>query len=404
MKNFVGVVLAVLIPLALLLLLEAVLGIVGVPKDELIRYAHPANFNQHREYVEFEYEFETNSQGLRYKDIPLKRRGEEARVLMLGDSFTEGYGVEADETFGAVMERYLERRNGRPVAFINGGLSGAGPLQYWRMFSVVGHRYDVDGLLICLNSTDLSDTPDVVSQSDLHDFYPRRSGLNKIMHTLFPRTRTLIKRVKTKKPSETPEPTEFVAAVTGEARRLRFSEQRINEWKNKLPPKLVAAVDEGRFNGKILSCGLLTPHLLIESLDLRTGRAERKFRAMTAVLDEIVKKASGVGTEVAVVYIPFVLQYDSTQYEPDIPLIQMGAVVRQEWLTERTEIQKRLDRWTGDKGIPFLDLTPAFREAISDSTGLNFRLDGHWTPSGHRVAARAISGWIERGECFSFIK
>ncbi|NIM19883.1 MAG: hypothetical protein GTO51_06520 [Candidatus Latescibacteria bacterium] len=405
MKNVIGTIIALLVPFVLLLLFEIALGISGNPKDETIRCSHPANFKEHRTNIEFEYQFETNTQGLRYKDIPLKRAKNEARILMLGDSFTEGYGVEAEETFGSRLEQHFDERNGHPVEFVNGGLSGAGPLQYWRLFSVVGLRYQIDGLLICLSANDVTDTPLSLSPGDLYEFYPRRSGVKKVLYSLYPRTHTLIKRIKTKNASEkAASRPKFLPAVISEARRAGLSEDRIEAWKNKLPAKLVSAANEGKFNGRILSFGLLNPHVWMEALDIDTERSERKFRSLIYVMEEITKKAAKEGIEVAVVYIPFVLQYDATYYEPDNPLIQSGTEVRSGWLTERVEFQKRLNEWADSHELPFLDLTPAFREAIVANDLLNYRLDGHWTPSGHRVAAQAIYKWIERERCFSFIE
>lgn len=68
----------------------------------------------------------TNSLGLRDAEPdPSARR----RVLVLGDSYVYGFGVEAEETFPKVAEATL-RSSGRPdVAVLNAGVSGYGPLE-----------------------------------------------------------------------------------------------------------------------------------------------------------------------------------------------------------------------------------------------------------------------------------
>jgi hypothetical protein len=54
----------------------------------------------------------------------------------------------------------------------------------------------------------------------------------------------------------------------------------------------------------------------------------------------------------------------------------------------------------GRHGIDFLSLVPLFRNAIGDSRTAFARCflacDGHWTPAGHRLAARAVAAEIAR--------
>ena len=56
------------------------------------------------------------------------------------------------------------------------------------------------------------------------------------------------------------------------------------------------------------------------------------------------------------------------------------------------------------EGIPFLDLTPVFREAMKSNESMNWELDGHWNNSGHQVAANAIASWFVDRQVFSFMK
>src|SRR3981081_744447 len=48
-----------------------------------------------------------NSKGLREREIPYERTPSTLRILMLGDSFTEGWGVPVDQTFSKRIERLL---------------------------------------------------------------------------------------------------------------------------------------------------------------------------------------------------------------------------------------------------------------------------------------------------------
>ena len=60
--------------------------------------------------------------------------------------------------------------------------------------------------------------------------------------------------------------------------------------------------------------------------------------------------------------------------------------------------------WTSSEGIPFLDLTPVFRDAIKSNESMNWDLDDHWNNLGHQVAANAIASWLVDQQVFSFMK
>jgi len=55
--------------------------------------------------------------------VPASAGGREPLVVFLGDSLTAGYGLPADSAFPAVVAE-LSREKGRPLRFVNAGVSG----------------------------------------------------------------------------------------------------------------------------------------------------------------------------------------------------------------------------------------------------------------------------------------
>lgn len=53
-----------------------------------------------------------------------------------------------------------------------------------------------------------------------------------------------------------------------------------------------------------------------------------------------------------------------------------------------------LEALAEDVAIPFLDVTPYFREAAADRPLLYYRQDTHWAPRGRRVAAEAVGAFL----------
>jgi lysophospholipase L1-like esterase len=393
-------VLNIVIVVVVLFAVDRLLSVLGYPEEVPLKSAHRANVLKMLKTIEFEYEFKTNDLGLRYAQIPLEKPTGDVRVLLIGDSFTEGVGVEADDTFGAYLENDYSNAPGSAVQFVNAGLGGEGPPRFWRVFSDVGLALDPDGLLLCLYANDLMDTPESLSREDLYRLAPKRRGFDKSVHDLLPRVHNLLVEVGRIIAREMKQSGGFVSTVTTLAREQGISEQAIAKWSQGLPPELVEASDRSEFNKSLLSMGIFHPDYWGEAINITTPEAERKYQSMLLVMDEITAVAREHDMAIGLVYIPAPLQYDLSRHASWNPWIIGGVKFKPEWVSEDAEIQRRLANWTQSKSIPFLDLTPVLREEVQRGAELNYKLDGHWNSAGHRVAGKAISQWIDENEVF----
>ena len=225
-------------------------------------------------------------------------------------------------------------------------------------------------------------------------FYPPISYYDKFMKLLYLQ-RTYRRKTKA---------TDFILTVSEQARKKNISQSQINKWKESLPHELVIAINQGTFTGSILSYGLLYPEYWSDSIDLSNTRAKKKWKNMTRILTIILDQSKQRGVETAVVLIPSPFQYDPKINNETNPWVVAGSEIRKEWLSEGTEIQRKMRLWSLSEGVSFLDLTPVFREAIKSNRNLNWELDGHWNHLGHQVAANAIASWLDDQQVFSFIK
>ena len=137
LRSFFYSAIAVLVGLAVALLL--VEGVVRVLFDEPVQPRYVINpgygvrANQPnvrtRHYVPGDYEvrISTNSAGMRgQREYPVERVAGKRRILMLGDSFTFGYGVNDQEVVSAVLEDLLNARSPGSAEVINLAVSGFG--------------------------------------------------------------------------------------------------------------------------------------------------------------------------------------------------------------------------------------------------------------------------------------
>ena len=380
------------------------LGIFNFPSEPPQRISHPKNIELVRKNIEFEFLFKTNDQGLRYRTIPPEKTANQYRIFVSGDSYTEGFAVDAEHRFTDLLEDKFSSSS-QSILFINGGLGGTGPLEYGRLFLNIGLKYNPDALLICLFPNDLSDTREKLAQNPFTEAPKMRFGIRKITYKFWPHIYTLIKRFHIQRLYLRKTRTkEFIEMVVKRAEKRNIPRQRINAWRASLPQELVEAVNQDQFMGYILSGGLLSPKRWIDTFDIASDSAGKKWRNMTLILSKIVARARQNEIETALVFIPGPLLYDPRQYSAKNPMIVTGTEIHRRWLTEDTEIQKRLRLWANEKAIPYLDLTPTFRKAVQVNDNLNFVLDGHWNNPGHQVAAGAIASWLSDQKVFSFIK
>ena len=104
-------------------------------------------------YNDFDTLVRTNHLGFRSAEPRGDARDERSRILVLGDSFAFGWGVENDETFSAVLERGLASR-GRPAEVWNAGVPGYSADQHYVFLRDEGFALLPDLILLAVCSND----------------------------------------------------------------------------------------------------------------------------------------------------------------------------------------------------------------------------------------------------------
>jgi len=398
MKLLANTLLVLIASVACLFLAEGALAVLGHPSGPVRPVAHAPNLSELRSSVEYRYQFNTNSQGLRYREVPLEPAPGTRRVLVLGDSYTEGWGVETPQRFSNRLESFF-RANGRPVEFINGGLAASSPADYARLLDNVGLKYQPDAVLICVFANDIVGSSDTLSPEQASAASP---GIKGVVKRLLPRSYTLVDGVR----QQWLEPhvirtRDFIHDATTQARRRGVSEARIQAWQDSLPPEIVEVINSDGFHVKTIGIGLLEPEYWADSLQVDSPRDQRKWQNMVLALDAIAQTTARENIEVALVYLPVHFQYDPGTHSADHAAVQTGTVVRREWLQGVSEEERLLQAWAARHKVPFMSLTESFRSAIPSEELLDFPLDGHWTPAGHAVAAKALEQWLQEDRVFS---
>jgi lysophospholipase L1-like esterase len=101
--------------------------------------------------------FTTNAQGFRdTRDWSYERVPGMGRVLVLGDSHTQGFECRQERTFSAVLERKL-RAVGQPAEVLNCGISGFGTAEQLAFLENEGLKYHPDAVVLAWYANDFDD-------------------------------------------------------------------------------------------------------------------------------------------------------------------------------------------------------------------------------------------------------
>lgn len=103
------------------------------------------------------WEFRTNAQGFRAdRDYAVEKPEGRLRVLVLGDSHTEGFEVRQDSVFSAVAERYLKAQ-GLDAEVLNTGVSGFGTAEELVFLENEGFKYRPNVVVLGFFGNDFND-------------------------------------------------------------------------------------------------------------------------------------------------------------------------------------------------------------------------------------------------------
>ena len=309
--------------------------------------------------TEFDVAYTINSLGLRDREISLAKPPTTRRILMLGDSFTEGDGVEYQETFSACLQRMLDTA-ALPVRWevINGGVGSYAP--------VVEYIY--------LHNGGLALQPDmVVLNLDLSDFFDDLgySALARYDEHGLPLA---------VRPAEEPRPANALTAGLLDIKDFFKEHTRLyNFVRLRIDRYLEGSRHTIDMSGDLRydKYAMLRPG---NRLDLGQAGAIT-FGALRTIRDTLAAH----GVPLLVTVYPY-----GHQVRPD------------EWVAGRQfwgfkpdtlyglEPQDEIERILTGRGIPVANFCRAFRDRAASVHPLYHDYNGHWVAAGHEIIAQEL--------------
>lgn len=132
--------------------------------------------------------FTANEIGYRTGPLPGRRGGRKAfQIVFLGDSWTFGLGVRAEESFPAQVARLATDTSGRPVEALNLGLPGYNTLNEIAALDFFYDRLRPDAVVICPTMNDADSSANILPNGSPTRMGMERDGFGSDHPLVFPR-------------------------------------------------------------------------------------------------------------------------------------------------------------------------------------------------------------------------
>jgi hypothetical protein len=309
------------------------------------------------------FESRYGAQGLRERDYGPKPAGV-CRVLLLGDSFTYGDGLEWDQTYGMVLENLLNEAAGGPrFEVVNAGVPGYGTTQELSLLREIGFALEPDIVLLqILITNDISDDlvfldkhQEAYSEADVAPRIFRRRGGGWILraHQALRGRSTLYSNLWQTNPDY---------AILHFLARLRF-------LPNSRYPQLPPSADRPWYLEALLR---EWPPVMDEGWAICQENVREMWR-------ECAERGIGF----AAYSVPSLSDVVDVQWAEDM------AVPGLRGLYERNKDVRVVEEFLEAEGIPHPSLLGLLHARGQDEY-LYYLFDGHFTPRGAEVAAEVL--------------
>lgn len=356
--------------------------------DSILDHSLVPNSNCRFKTKEWDVDFKVNSYGLRDYEYPLQKPAQTYRILMLGDSFIEGFGAEVSDTFGKILERSLTEFSGKKIEVINAGVSGWGPLSEYLYLREYGIKFQPDLVILNFNATDFYDDWDYYSRltTEAKQLLQNEDDLkNTSLEAALSQTHQ--QEVFTPKPLYT--------ESVNDPNNIPFVSDKIKFFLNK-------NFYTYRFLTRSIKLFFGRANIVEVSPQQDRGKIEKDLFAITRKDD--INEYRELFTKPKEDILKMKKLTENHNAKLFIVLVPHGHMVNgREWGTGRipwgfeknkvysTQSLQEIAKWAKENTIESFDLTPNLKEAAKDQK-LYFTYDGHWNKKGHVVVAQALLG------------
>lgn len=333
---------------------------------------------------EWDVTYKINSYGLRDEEASSDKVGQ-FRILLLGDSFAQGYGVEQEESFGEVLESLLNQQGSQQFEIINSGVFGYSPLIEYLYLAKKGLSFKPDVVILAFSLTDFFE--DRQRFGELQKSYPDLTPDQLEKEIVKGQVEFDFAKINSSPDRVSPTVT-FASQISYQIKRWLRNNFKIYAMffdfiKKREPSVQQDVIYQGDIDKDILA--------LVRGEKI-TDYDWQKLWGLP--VDHIWAMANLLQAE----SIPFVVVGipDAFQVSADEWPGRSALGIPTNFSDPRGDFQEELARRLETLSIPFINLLPKFREA--DQFPLYYTHDGHWRSTGHKLAAQIIFDWLQKSQ------
>ena len=360
-------VLSILVPFGLTVAADRSIGYLSEGRNLIFQRFSRAHYDT----PEFTVDSRINNLGFRDRDFRVEK-SRRFRVMAIGDSFTYGWGLPAEESWPKILEQRLLSR-GYDVEVANLGQPGASPSDYAKVALQAIPLLKPDLVIVgVLQGDDLAQA--------LYQTVGTAEKLKRIVRGLYPNF------VEMARGSGEREETDLRLAWKQQAADLLagFSPDEAARF-GRLDLEIRSLFLAGQLNPALVTLGVRTPEYFRKSLALQTPEVRRAIGAVSSELLRIRNVSQRTRGRVIVVSVPFGIYTSPLKLET---YARLGFLVEDDML-KTTSMDDATKAASLGAGLDFYDLTAPFRE-LGRCQELFFRLDGHFNPAGSRLFAQDL--------------
>jgi len=375
--------------------------------DENIGWVHLPNTEANWQgYNEYNIDVKINSLGLRDYERTYAKPPGTFRILILGDSFTEGMQVDLAQTFPARLQACLVGRASRPVEVINAGNSAYGPGEQLLFFTHEGVKYQPDLILVAIFAgNDIKDMRreidgNMTQSFGGYQFYLDGGRLEKrwIEWADPPDERISLLEQFLRRYSGL-----YYTFQSPDSQVLREADRFVEPWW----PDLFASGPGPETSEPIgYPDFAFDEYLIIFAKDFPNNplvppRVKELWQLFKAVLQELQAEVERQGAQLGAVIIPREAQVHQelyaqrvSEYTKRYDLLQAGPDA---W--DMNAPDQAISDFMAELDVPTLDLKPGFQTyAQTHDDLLYFQRDIHFNEKGHQLAADLMCDWLVEKE------
>ncbi len=366
--------------------------------DPLLGWRNIPNINTIRDSIRGQIKvlYQINSKGIRGPEYSYEKEDNEYRILLLGDSYTEGYIVEFNDLFSEVMTKQLNNKEGSLFfQALNSGTSGWSTDQELIFFQNEGKKYRPDLTILMFYENDLAYNNQAKDWGMYYKpLFKEKNG------------KLVLTNVPVPKPDKIVHYDQLTSGEESLFKKLRvwlhrkshlygFVKDRIKNtyFLNNLAIKL-RIKDKPKEGEQLLKEGDMLPPREFKVWERKYNKSVRESWQITeAMLLQLKKETGAIGSELLVFFIP----HEASIYQEAWSKIKNNyGFSDEDWNID--QVGHELGVICKRNGIDFINPTDLFRarsKELHKSGKLMYHpIDKHWNVEGNEFAGKLLADYI----------